>query len=219
MHAEDLSAAARRELERRLNGFGPDILDDIEALQLLCGLGKGAASRLLAHFGSLPEVVGAARADIARVGGERAAAQIKVAQDIARRVLTRPLRSRSVLSSSSLVAAYLRTLLVGAPRERFRVLFLDRRHRLIAEECLNEGTFDHAPVYPREVVRRALELNASGLILAHNHPSGAATPSAADIEITRQVSDAGRALRVEVLDHVLIAGQEAISFRTLGVLS
>ena len=98
------------------------------------------------------------------------------------------------------------------------MLFLDKKNRLIADEQMAEGTVDHAPVYPQEVMRRALELNASAVILVHNHPSGDPTPSAADIEMTKQVIDAGRWLRIVVHDHVVVGGQETASLRGLGLL-
>ena len=116
-------------------------------------------------------------------------------------------------------AGYLRATLTGAPREQFRVLFLDKKNRLIADERMGDGTVDHAPVYPREVMRRALELNASAVILAHNHPGGDPTPSAADIDMTKQVIEAGRCLRVTVHDHIVVGGQATASLRTLGLLS
>jgi DNA repair protein RadC len=208
-----------RELEARLLEFGPSTLDDIDCFELLCGLEAAAAAALLAAFGSLPEVMGAPAADLTRVAGPQAAARVKLAQALACRLLLRPLREREVLSSSSALDSYLRATWVGAPREQFRVLFLDRRNRLIADEAMAEGTVDHAPVYPREVMRRALELNASALILSHNHPGGDPTPSAADIDMTRQVIEAGRALRVTVHDHVIVGGQTTASLRGLGLLS
>jgi DNA repair protein RadC len=209
----------RRELEARLLKFGPTALDDVDCLELLCGLDAAAAAALIDAFGSLPEVIGAAVADLIRVSGPRAAARVKLAQELSCRQLQRPLRLRQVLSSSSAVDAYLRATLVGAPREQFRVLFLDKRNRLIADERMSEGTVDHAPVYPREVVRRALELHASAVLLCHNHPSGDPTPSSADIDMTRQVVEAGRALRVTVHDHVIVGGQATASLRALGLLS
>jgi DNA repair protein RadC len=123
-----------------------------------------------------------------------------------------------VLGSWSLIADHLRTAMVGAPREQFRVLFLDKRNRLIADEVMNEGSICHAPVYPREVMRRALELNASAVLLAHNHPGGDPTPSAADIDMTRQVVEAGRALRVAVHDHVIVGGQQTFSLKMRGLM-
>jgi DNA repair protein RadC len=130
------------------------------------------AEALLDAFGSLPEVIGAPAADLARVAGRRAAVRLRLVQALARRQLARPLRDRPVISASSQLHAYLRAGLTGAPREQFRVLFLDKKNRLISDEAMGEGTVDHAPVYPREVMRRALELNASAVILAHNHPGG-----------------------------------------------
>jgi DNA repair protein RadC len=155
---------------------GPVGLDDAEALQLLCGFTEADARRLLDAFGSLPELLGAAPGDLIREAGPAAAAQLRLVQELACRLLVRPLRDRCVLSSSSALHAYLRAGLVGRPRECFRVLFLDKRNRLIRDEVLAEGTVDHAPVYPREVVRRALELSASAVILCHNHPAGDPRP-------------------------------------------
>jgi DNA repair protein RadC len=213
-----LPARRRGELEARAGQFGAAVLEDCEALELVGGVDQAAAVALLAAFGSLPEVLGAPFADLRRVAGARPALRLKLAQDVAGRLLARPLRIRDLLTSSSQVADYLRSVMVGAPREQFRVLFLDKRNRLIADELMNEGTVDHAPVYPREVVRRALELHASAVILAHNHPAADPNPSAADVEMTRQIVDAARPLRIAVHDHVLVAGQAAVSFRQLGVL-
>jgi len=206
------------EITARAAGFGPRALDDAEILQVLCGVGEAQALDLLAAFGSLPEVWGAPFADLARAAGAGAAVRLKLAQEAARRALAQPLRARTVIGSWSAVFAYLRTAHVGAPREQFRVLFLDKRNRLIADEVMGEGTVDHAPVYPREVMRRALELNASAVIVAHNHPGGDPTPSQADITVTGELVAAGRALRIAVHDHILVAGDETVSFKTQGVM-
>lgn len=206
------------ELRARLLHHGPAALEDSECLELLCEVSEPEAPRLVEAFGSLPEVLGAAAADLVREAGPRTAVRIKLVQELADRMLLRPLRRRNVLSSWSAVLAHLRTVMVGAPREQFRVLFLDKRNRLIADEVMNEGTVDHAPVYPREVVRRALELHASALVLAHNHPAQDPTPSAADVEMTQKLVAAARALGVVIHDHVIVAGQEAASFRTLGLM-
>jgi DNA repair protein RadC len=216
--ARAAARSRRRELESRLLGSGPTALDDIDCLELLCGLDEAAAAGVLAAFGSLPEVMGAPAADLIRVAGARAAVRVKLAQELARRHLQRPLRLRQVLSSSSAVETYLRASLVGAPREQFRVLFLDKRNRLIADERMSEGTVDHAPVYPREVVRRALELHASALLLCHNHPGGDCSPSGADVDMTRQVVDAARALGLVVHDHIVVGGQQTASFKSLGLM-
>jgi DNA repair protein RadC len=208
----------RRWLEDRVLRPGDVSLDDIEALSLLCGLDEPQAEALLNAFGSLPEVIGAPAADLARVAGRRAAVRLRLVQALARRQLARPLRDRSLLTASSQVDAYLRATMTGAPREQFRVLYLDKKNRLIADEAMAEGTIDHAPVYPREVIRRALELNASALILSHNHPSGDPAPSAADVDMTRQVIEAGKPLRILVHDHAIVGGQATASLRTLGLL-
>ena len=122
------------------------------------------------------------------------------------------------LSSSSAVAGYLRILLAGLAREQFWVLFLDCKNQLIASEMLAEGTVDHAPVYPREVLRRALELNSSNLILVHNHPSGDPSPSRPDIEMTRQVIEAAKALRIGVHDHMIVGREKVVGLRAEGLI-
>jgi DNA repair protein RadC len=209
----------RRWLEDLVLRPGDVGIGDIEALSVLCGLDEGRAEALLEAFGSLPEVIGAPAAELARVAGRRAAVRVRLVQCLARRQLQRPLRARPVISASTPLQAYLRATLTGAPREQFRVLFLDKKNRLIADEAMGDGTVDHAPVYPREVMRRALELNASAVILVHNHPSGDPTPSAADVAMTKEVIAAGRALRITVHDHIVVGGQETASLRVLGLLS
>lgn len=207
-----------RDLEARLRAGGPRALDDLEALQLLAGLAPGQAEALVEAFGSLPEVLAADAAALGRIVPAGAAAQLTLLADLARRQLAAPLRARSVLSSWSAVTDYLRAAMAGRTREEFRVLFLDKRNRLIRDEVMGHGTVDHAPVYPREVVRRALELGASALVLAHNHPAGDPTPSAADVDMTRQVVAAAQALRIAVHDHVVVGGRETASFRALGLI-
>ncbi len=125
---------------------------------------------------------------------------------------------RTVISSWSALLAYVRLSLQHEPREQFRVLYLDNRNQLILDEIQNRGTVDHAPVYPREVVRRALELSASAMIIVHNHPSGDPTPSRADIDMIRQVIEAGRALNVEVHDHLIVGRDGVASFKQLGLM-
>lgn len=218
-HETRLQPQARlAELRARMLGFGPRVLDDRECLELLCEVAEPDAPALIAAFGSLPEVLGAPAADLTRVAGEQAAVRIKLVQDLADRLLVRPLRRRSVLSSWSAVVAHLRTTMVGWPREQFRVLFLDKRNRLIADELMGEGTVDHAPVYPREVMRRALELHASALVVAHNHPAQDPTPSSADVEMTRKLIEAARPLGLTLHDHLIVAGQEVASLKTLGLM-
>lgn len=212
------SAPASAEALARLVASGPSALDDREALEVAAGLTAEDAAVLLAQFGSLPEVLAASVPALSRCAPEVAAARLALIKDIARRLLAAPLRQRPVLSGWAAVADYLRGVLAGRSREQLLGLFLDKRNRLIRDEVLGEGTVDHVPVYPREVMRRALELDAAAVVLAHNHPGGLATPSTSDIESTRQVVEAGRLLRIAVHDHFLVADQQVVSFRNLGLL-
>jgi len=211
------------ELRSRAVQHGLHTLDETEILQLLVSRAATRragvlAARLMARFGGLAQVLGATLPELMQVVDAPVAVELKLLQDAWRRVLEFPLRRRSILNSGAAVAAYLRMSLGGQSRESFRVLFLDKRNGLIADELMGEGTVDLAPVYPREVVRRALELAASSCCLAHNHPTGDPTPSAADVEMTRQVVDACRALGVTVHDHYLVAGDQVTSFRAAGLM-
>ncbi|HEX7944694.1 MAG TPA: DNA repair protein RadC, partial [Phenylobacterium sp.] len=129
-----------------------------------------------------------------------------------------PMARRSVISSWTSLLSYLRVVCAAAPRELFRVLFLDKKNQLLADEVMGEGTVDHAPVYPREVVRRALELHASAIILCHQHPSGDPTPSQADVEMTRRIVEAARGLSIAVHDHIVVGADSTASFKALGLL-
>lgn len=202
----------------RLVASGPAALDDREALEIVAGLAAGDAAALIEAFGSLPEVLAASAPALSRAVPAVAAARLVLAKDIARRLLAAPLRQRPVLSGWDPVAAYLRGVLAGRAREQLVGLFLDKRNRLIRDEVLGEGTIDHVSVYPREIMRRALELDAAAVVLAHNHPGGLATPSSSDVESTRQVVEAGRLLRIAVHDHFLVADQQVVSLRGLGLL-
>jgi DNA repair protein RadC len=219
------AAASTVDLERRFADFGVDALDegDVIALVLARCLPAGAdtvaaADALVARFGDAARVLGAAEADVARVIGPSGARRVALLHALLVRTLALPLRQRAVLSSTTAVLAYLRARLAALPREAFHVLFLDRKNQLIADECLGRGTIDHAPVYPREVVRRALELSASALLLAHNHPSGDPTPSSADVAMTTEVVEAARALRITVHDHFVVGGDLVVSLRALGLM-
>jgi DNA repair protein RadC len=211
------------EARLRLMGHGPGALDEGEALALLlvhrlrgARDAVGLAERLVDCFGGVGRVLGAAQPDLARVVGAEVAHELGLLHGVLLAVLDQPLRQRPVLSSWSAVQAYLKARLRALPREAFHVLFLDKRNQLIADERMGAGTVDHAPVYPREVVRRALELSASAIVLAHNHPSGDATPSGADIEITRQVVAAAKTLNIAVHDHLIVAGDSVASLKELG---
>lgn len=146
------------------------------------------------------------------------AQDLKLAHAIFARAQRAELKHRTVVSSWSALVNYCRTQMAHAPREQFRVLFLDVKNQLIADEVLAEGTIDHAPVYPREIARRALELSAAAVILVHNHPSGDPKPSMQDIHITREIVAAAQAVSVKVHDHLIIGRNGAESFKSLGLL-
>jgi DNA repair protein RadC len=150
--------------------------------------------------------------------GETVALDLKLMHEATLRIGKGQVAKRPVISSWSALLAYVRTALAHEPREQFRVLFLDKKNQLIADEMLGQGTVDHAPVYPREVARRALELSSSAVILVHNHPSGDPQPSSADIDMTRQIVRALDALKIGVHDHLVVGRDGVASFKQLGLL-
>ena len=151
--------------------------------------------------------------------GEVAATDFKIIEAAAQRLARSRVRDRPVLSSWSAVIDYCRAAMAFAEKEQFRVLFLDKRNQLIADELQQKGTVDHTPVYPREVVKRALELSATAVILVHNHPSGDPTPSRADIQMTRQIVDVARPLGIEVHDHIIVGKAGHASLKGLRLIS
>jgi DNA repair protein RadC len=150
--------------------------------------------------------------------GEAAALDLSLLHELSLRAARDQVAKRPVISSWSALLAYVKAALAHEPREQVRVLFLDKKNQLIADEVVGRGTVDHAPLYPRELMRRALELSASALILVHNHPSGDPTPSSADVEITRQIIEAGRTLRISVHDHLVVGRDGIASFKALGLI-
>ena len=215
----------RERLRERALAGGLAALPDYELLELYLfrsvprGDVKPLAKQLLARFGSLGAVLGATAEELKAVKGvgEALALDLKLLHEAALRAARENVARRPVISSWSALLAYVKTALAHEAREQFRVLFLDKKNQLIADEVMNRGTVDHAPVYPREVMRRALELSASAVILVHNHPSGDPTPSAADIDMTRQVVEAGRPLRIAVHDHLIAARDGVASLKALGL--
>ncbi len=181
---------------------------------------KPLAKRLLAAFGDLNGVVAASRAQLLRIDGAtpRVFLQLRIAEAMAHRMGRAKVLHREVLSSWSDVIGYCRTTMAHRDTEQFRILFLDRKNTVIADEEQAQGTVDHVPVYPREVARRALELSASALILVHNHPSGDPTPSSEDIEMTRRIVTACGALDIVIHDHMIVGRDDEVSFRDLGLL-
>ncbi len=230
----DHSGHRERLRARALKG-GVEALPDYELLELLLFRAlprrdvKPLAKRLLERFGSLSAALSSPVEALTQVRcqdaagrklslGPESALDLKLVHEAARRMGLETLKKRAVISSWSALTAYVRTALAHEPREQFRVLFLDRKNQLIADETLSEGTVDHAPVYPREVVRRALELGASALILVHNHPSGDPTPSSADVQMTRQITDAAKALNLTVHDHLVVGRDGTASLKALGLM-
>jgi len=215
--------------ERRRTRFtdaGADALADYELLELLLFRSiprrdvKGLAKTLIETFGDFSSVIGAEAERLQEVTGVSAAVarDLKVIQAASLRTQRIGLHQREVISSWSALNDYCRALLSHETREQFRVLFLDKKNRLIADEQQSQGTVDHAPVYPREVMRRALELGASSVILVHNHPSGDPTPSKADIEMTRKIVESGKALSVTVHDHIIVGKSSTTSFKALQLI-
>jgi len=205
---------------------GPDPMPDYELLELVLFAAiprrdvKALAKGLIARFGSFAEVIAAPRERLLEVDGigESVVTQLKVIEAAALRLSRSQLIGRPALSSWPAVLDYCTAAMARGVREEFRVLFLDRKNVLIADEVQSTGTVDHTPVYPREIVRRALELSASAVILVHNHPSGDPTPSRADIDMTRNIAAAARPLGIAVHDHVIVGRSGHASFKSLGLL-
>ena len=181
---------------------------------------KPIARELLARFGSLKGVFHAPRKELMRVAniGERLADDLRVTSALFTRMQLERVIERPVLSSWSAVIDYCTAKIANAEREQFRVLYLDKKNRLLDDVQLHEGTVDHTPVYPREVIRHAFDRNSTALIMVHNHPSGDPTPSTADIEMTRKVVEACAATGIVVHDHIVIGAEGHVSFRALRLI-
>ena len=216
----------RDRLRAHFRDAGADALRDYELLELLLFRSiprrdvKALSKDLLRRFGSFAEVLAAPRARLLEVPGigESVADDLKIVEAAARRLARGEVIKRPVLSSWSAVIDYCRTAMAFAPREEFRILFLDKRNALIADEVQQTGTVDHTPVYPREVVKRALELAATAIILVHNHPSGDPTPSTADITMTREIAQVAKPLGIMLHDHIIVGREGHASFKGLGLI-
>jgi DNA repair protein RadC len=192
---------------------------DLLAGLLTSSQGTACASALLQNFPSIGHVITAEASQLRAFGlTVHDIAVFRLVREIACRMARAEVRPRPVLSNWQVLIAYLQTAMAYEQIEQFRILFLDRRNNLIADEVQQRGTVSHTPVYPREVMKRALILNASALIVVHNHPSGDPKPSREDIETTRELKAAANALEVELHDHVVIGHGKHASFRALGLL-
>ena len=213
----------RSRLRERFNSAGPDALSDYELLELALFAAlprrdtKPLAKALLKTFGSFAEVVHAPETRLREVEGigDASVNQLKLIAAAASRIAKGEIKRSIALSSWDDVIGYCRASMAFADKEQFRLLFLDKRNHLISDEVQQTGTVDHTPVYPREVIKRALELSATAIILLHNHPSGDPTPSQADIEMTKAIIDIATPLGIAVHDHIIVGKSGHTSLKGL----
>jgi DNA repair protein RadC len=215
----------RERMRDRLIAGDADGFLDYELLEYVLGFGrrdstKELAKDLIAKFGSLPAVLAAESPALKGVRGlgDTGLATLKFVRACAVRMLQKQVLNRPVLSSWRSVEDYLHASMGHIIHEQFRVLFLNNKNILIADEVLGDGTVNHAPVYVRDIIKRALELGATALVLVHNHPSGDPKPSRDDIAMTQEIVEAARRLGISVHDHVIVAGESHASFKSLGLL-
>lgn len=216
----------RKRLRARFLNGGGDALPDYELLEMVLFRAfsrrdtKDIAKRLLARFGSFADVINASENQLKEVKdvGPAVISELKLIRAAALRLGKSQVSKQPILSSWTEVIAYLTAAHAFERKEQFRILFLDRKNRLITDEIQSEGTVNHTPVYIREVVKRALDHSASALLLVHNHPSGDPTPSRADIDMTKQIADAAQPLGITVHDHIIIGRDGHASFRALRLL-
>lgn len=216
----------RTRLRERFTKGGADALPDYELLELvLFGAipradTKPLAKRLIDRFGSFAEVINAPEARLEEVdgAGPRVIQELKLVRAAALRLMKGQVMNRPALTSWQQVLDYIKAAQGFEAREQFRILFLDKRNNLIADEVQGQGTVDHTPVYIREVVKRALELSATALILVHNHPSGDVSPSRADIEMTKQIVEAASKLGISVHDHIIVGRSGHASLKGLRLM-
>lgn len=216
----------RERLRKRFTEGGSDAIPDYELLELILFRAiprrdtKGLAKRLIARFGSFAAVLNAPEKLLREVKGvgDAVALELKLVRAASVRLMRAEIIDKPVLSSWQQVVDYCHAVMAYEAREQFRILFLDKKNKLIADEIQSEGTVDHTPVYVREVVKRALEISATAIILVHNHPSGDPTPSRADIDMTQMIKSAARPLGITLHDHIIVGREGHKSFRGLGLL-
>jgi len=218
--------AHRDRLRSRFAQSGGEALQDYELLELFLFNSiprrdvKPVAKALIARFGNFAEVCAAPLHLLVETDGigEKTALDLRLLHAASLRMGRESLLNRPVLGSWSALLDYCRASMQYEPIEQFRVLFLDKKNRLIADEIMSKGTIDRAPVYPREIAKRALNLESTAIILAHNHPSGDPTPSHADIELTKSIQTAVKSIGVVVHDHLVVGRQDVVSFKMLGLM-
>jgi DNA repair protein RadC len=216
----------RDRLRQRFSEGGADAVPDYELLEMILyraiprGDTKPLAKTLLARFGDLNHVLAASGPRLKEVDGvgDRVVFELKLMQAVGHRMARARVLKKPILTSWDALLEYCQTAMAHRDIEQFRVLYLDRKNVLIADEAQAEGTVDHVPVYPREIVKRALELNASALILVHNHPSGDPTPSRSDIDMTYEIQNAASLLGIALHDHLVVGKARELSFRSEGYL-
>ena len=216
----------RDRLRARFKQGGADALPDYELLELYLFNSiprqdvKPIAKRLIERFGSYAAAIAAPIDQLTEVKGigPKTALDLKIIVAAATRLGQQTVMDKPVLSSWTALMDYCRSAMQFEAKEQFRVLFLDKKNRLIKDEVLGRGTVDRAPVYPREVIKRALDLSATAIILAHNHPSGDPTPSQSDIDMTNKIVAAGKTMGIVVHDHIIIGRNDIVSFKTLGIM-
>ncbi len=219
-------AGHRDRMRQRILAGGGDGFHDYELLEYVLALAiprqdvKPLAKELLAQFGDLPTVVAASPGELMRIRGvgESVAAALKFVEALSLRQLQRRVLEKPLLGNFNAVIDYLHARLAHELTEEFRVLFLDNKNRLLRDEKFGDGTVNEAPAYPREIIKRAIELQASALILVHNHPSGDPTPSRADVQLTQAIADAAKPLGIRLHDHLVMARSGHESLRAKGLL-
>jgi DNA repair protein RadC len=216
----------RDRLRQRFLENGAESLADYELLELVLFLCipqkdvKPIAKNLIARFGGLPEVMNVPVEELVKIDGikENTAIALKSITALSNRAAKNSLLKKPVLNSWDRLLDYCRATMAHETREHFRILFLNKKNELIADEIQNSGTVDHTPAYPREIMKRALELGATALILVHNHPSGDPRPSQADIDMTRQIIKAGEPFSIVIHDHIVVSRNGHSSFKSLGLI-
>ena len=216
----------RDRLRGRFLDNGPNALQDYELLELVLFLAipqkdvKPLAKDLIKRFGGLPEVMNAPIDELIKIDGikEKTALALKSITALSNRAAKNELMNKPVLNSWTRLMDYCMSTMAHETKEHFRILFLNKKNEMIADEIQGSGTVDHTPAYPREIMKRALELGATALILMHNHPSGDSKPSEADVDMTRQIIRAAEPFNIAIHDHIIISKNGYSSFKSLGLI-